>query len=193
MQKYVIDIVYYQAMEIFPTCVRQSGIGFATLVSQMISIGGPYVIFLGAYDLKLPYAIMFLICLAGSIATFFLPETLGRSLPETLEEAATFGKGDKLCGYTRPEPAKTTPADPPSKKVNGFEEMSEERRSLLIDWNEVMGDVFGDVKPSADVDYTALVKDLLLKHFCTSAFYFLRKYSQLSTDCGQRLVQNRGV
>jgi hypothetical protein len=35
-------------MEVFPTCVRQSGIGFATLISQTISIAGPYIIYLGA-------------------------------------------------------------------------------------------------------------------------------------------------
>ena len=29
--------------------------------------------------------IMMLICLAGSVATSFLPETLGAKLPETLE------------------------------------------------------------------------------------------------------------
>lgn len=56
-------------MEVFPTCIRQSGIGFATLISQLISIGGPYVIYLGAYDLKLPYAIMFIIWEGGKLRT----------------------------------------------------------------------------------------------------------------------------
>jgi hypothetical protein len=46
-------------MELFPTSVRQSGIGFATLISQTISIGGPYVIYLGATDLRLPYVGMY--------------------------------------------------------------------------------------------------------------------------------------
>ena len=35
--------------------------------------------------IQIPYMIMMLICLAGSIATSFLPETLGAKLPETLE------------------------------------------------------------------------------------------------------------
>ena len=43
---------HVQAMEIFPTCVRQSGIGFCSFISQMISIGGPYTIALGAHDLR---------------------------------------------------------------------------------------------------------------------------------------------
>lgn len=83
-------------MEIFPTSIRQSGIGFATLISQTISIGGPYVIYLGATDLKLPYMIMFLICLVGSISVCMLPETLGSTLPETIVEANVFGKQDKV-------------------------------------------------------------------------------------------------
>ena len=36
-------------------------------------------------SIQIPYMIMMLICLAGSVATSFLPETLGAKLPETLE------------------------------------------------------------------------------------------------------------
>ena len=70
-------------MEVFPTNVRQSGIGIATFISQTISIGGPYVIYLGATDLRLPYIIMFIVCVAGVIAAAILPETAGKSLPGT--------------------------------------------------------------------------------------------------------------
>ena len=86
-------------MELFPTSVRQSGIGFATLISQTISIGGPYVIFLGATDLKLPYLVMFLICTVGAFAVSLLPETVGASLPQTLEEASVFGIEDKYFSF----------------------------------------------------------------------------------------------
>jgi len=95
-------VAYVQAMEIFPTSVRQSGIGIATLVSQIICIGGPYVIYLGATDLRLPYAVMFLICVAGVVATVLLPETAGRSLPETMDDAEKFGRGDKFFSWKAP-------------------------------------------------------------------------------------------
>ena len=55
-------------MEVFPTCIRQSGIGFCTLISQVISIGGPYVIYLGSYDLRLPYGVMAGVCFMTSLA-----------------------------------------------------------------------------------------------------------------------------
>ena len=91
-----------QAMEVFPTNVRQSGIGIATFISQTISIGGPYVIYLGAFDLRYPYAVMFGVCVAGVIAAAILPETAGKSLPETLADAEKFGKGDKFFSWEAP-------------------------------------------------------------------------------------------
>ena len=86
-------------MELFPTNVRQSGIGFATLISQTISIGGPYVIYLAQQDMKIPYLIMCAVCAIGAIAVALLPETLGAKLPETLEEASVFGAKDKFFSF----------------------------------------------------------------------------------------------
>jgi len=108
-------VAYIQAMEVFPTCVRQSGIGFCTFVSQMISIGGPYTIALGSIDLRLPYLALFLICLAGSIATSFLPETVGAKLPETLEDANNFGARDKYFSF---KPPRTNKYEEPTEQNN---------------------------------------------------------------------------
>jgi len=101
-------VAYIQAMEVFPTSVRQSGIGLCSFISQTISIGGPYAMAAGSINLMIPYMIMMLICLLGAVATSFLPETLGAKLPETLEEANQFGRRDKYFsirparGYSQP-------------------------------------------------------------------------------------------
>jgi hypothetical protein len=50
-------------------------------------------------DLKLPYLVMFLIAGGGALSVAFLPETLGANLPESLEEASTFGTNDKFFSY----------------------------------------------------------------------------------------------
>jgi OCT family organic cation transporter-like MFS transporter 4/5 len=127
-----IFVASSQAMEVFPTCVRQSGIGFATLVSQMICIGGPYVIYLGATDLKLPYAIMFLVCLCGFAATVFLPETLGRTLPETIQEATDFGAKDKFFSFLPGrEEKKQKDAEAAEQKKKKDERNPEEGKGLL--------------------------------------------------------------
>lgn len=121
-------------MEVFPTCVRQSGIGIATFVSTMISIGGPYVIYLGMTDLKLPYATMFLVCFIGSISASLLPETAGKSLPETLSDAEAFGKNEKFFSWQPPQ--KRSEVDEEGGKENGKAKEAgdeEEKKSLNPD------------------------------------------------------------
>ena len=111
-------VAYVQAMEIFPTCIRQTGIGFATLISQTISIGGPYVIYLGMHDLKLPYMVMFIICLIGCVCVMCLPETLGCKLPETIAEASEFGKGDPFFSFLPHGRPKKEKKDKKKKEVS---------------------------------------------------------------------------
>ena len=59
-------------------------------MSQTICIGGPYVIYLGATDLKLPYLVMCMVLVCGAVSASLLPETGGFNLPETLKDAAKF-------------------------------------------------------------------------------------------------------
>ena len=144
-------------MECFPTCIRQSGIGFATLISQTISIGGPYVIYLGATDLKLPYMVMFLICLVGAISVSLIPETLGCRLPETLKAASEFGKNDKYFSYL--------PHGRYSVVAESDSEDGAKKAKDSVDWNDVMADVFGgNVEKQSEVN-PDLVKDLLVTHY----------------------------
>jgi len=92
-------IGYIQAMELFPTPIRASGLGFCSIISQIISIGGPYIIALGIFDIKIPYLVMCCVCLVGSLAVSFLPETVGAKLPETLQDAANFGAKDAYFSF----------------------------------------------------------------------------------------------
>jgi MFS transporter, OCT family, solute carrier family 22 (organic cation transporter), member 4/5 len=51
--------VNLQAMEIYPTCLRQSGISIGAIVANGLGVFGPYVVFLGTeYDVRYPYMIM---------------------------------------------------------------------------------------------------------------------------------------
>ncbi len=45
---------------------------------------------------------MALICLTGGLAASFLPETAGSELPETMEEAAEFGKDHGYFSWVMP-------------------------------------------------------------------------------------------
>nr|CAD7406603.1 unnamed protein product [Timema cristinae] len=87
---------YLQSMETFPTCVRQTGCALGSSASSIVGTLGPYILYLGSVtDKRYAYAIMGLATLLGAIASFFLPETMNQKLPETLADAAVFGKDQK--------------------------------------------------------------------------------------------------
>ncbi|XP_063705241.1 carcinine transporter-like isoform X2 [Culicoides brevitarsis] len=104
--KFNISITFFainlQAMEIFPTCLRQTGFAIMTVVANTMGLLGPYIVYLGTnFDVRYPYLIMGLMCLAGSISAMFLPETLGQRLPETMAEAKEFGRGQPFWGIPK--------------------------------------------------------------------------------------------
>jgi MFS transporter, OCT family, solute carrier family 22 (organic cation transporter), member 4/5 len=51
--------VNLQAMEIYPTCLRQSGISIGAICANSLGLFGPYIIYLGTeFDVRYPYMIM---------------------------------------------------------------------------------------------------------------------------------------
>ncbi|XP_040907197.1 solute carrier family 22 member 4 [Toxotes jaculatrix] len=80
------SIVYIYTAEIYPTVLRNVGMGMCSSAARIGSITAPYVIYLGTYNKALPYILMGSLTLASSVVNFFLPETLNKDLPETVEE-----------------------------------------------------------------------------------------------------------
>ena len=92
---------YLQAIEIFPTCLRNSGMGFVSFFANIFSLVGPFVTGLGALDKRIPLGTMGLINLIATVASSFLPETVGCVLPETLKAAANYGKDQEYFSYVK--------------------------------------------------------------------------------------------
>ncbi|CAK1545307.1 unnamed protein product [Leptosia nina] len=79
-------------MEIYPTCLRQSGLALGNVLSSVAAATAPYILYLGRrVDPRLPGVILAGSCLLSVVISMFLPETLNAKLPETIEEAKTFG------------------------------------------------------------------------------------------------------
>ena len=51
------------------------------------------------YSSVLPLLILGLCSIVGAAATFFLPETAGRTLPQTLEDGSQFGRDQSRWEY----------------------------------------------------------------------------------------------
>ncbi|XP_046583399.1 organic cation transporter protein-like [Haliotis rubra] len=90
-------IIYVFAAELFPTLVRNSGIGVSSLSGRIGLIIAPYIADLGVLvdgDISsaLPLIVFGVLALTAGILALWLPETRRRTLPETIEDAKDFAK-----------------------------------------------------------------------------------------------------
>jgi len=88
-------IIYVQAVEIFPTVIRNTGIGSCSSMARVGSVLAPIIgRELAKINRDLTIVIFAIVSLVAGLLTLFLPETLGRNLPDSLEEGEAFGKGE---------------------------------------------------------------------------------------------------
>ncbi|XP_063301329.1 organic cation/carnitine transporter 2-like [Pelobates fuscus] len=80
------SMVYVYTAELYPTVVRNMGVGASSMASRLGSIISPYFVYLGAYDPHLPFILMGSLTVLIGIFTLFLPESYGMPLPDTIEE-----------------------------------------------------------------------------------------------------------
>ncbi|XP_049872502.1 organic cation transporter protein-like isoform X2 [Pectinophora gossypiella] len=78
--------VYLYAGEIFPTVVRNSGVGLSSTVARIGSMVAPFVATLSHTSPLLPPITFGIIPLIGAGLCVILPDTRGKKLPDTLEE-----------------------------------------------------------------------------------------------------------
>lgn len=90
-------VIYVYAAELYPTVVRNIGMGVATLAARIGGIVAPLIVLLAEYDNTLPMLVFAGAALVAGVIGLKLPETKGKSLPETLEEdqATQTSKGIK--------------------------------------------------------------------------------------------------
>ncbi|XP_004420274.1 PREDICTED: solute carrier family 22 member 5 isoform X1 [Ceratotherium simum simum] len=80
------SMVYVYTAELYPTVVRNMGVGVSSTASRLGSILSPYFVYLGAYDRFLPYILMGSLTILTAILTLFLPESFGTPLPDTIDQ-----------------------------------------------------------------------------------------------------------
>ncbi|KAL0830654.1 hypothetical protein ABMA28_002791 [Loxostege sticticalis] len=78
--------VYLYAGELFPTVVRNSGVGLSSTVARIGSMIAPFVATLSKTSPWLPPLAFGIVPLIGAGLCAILPDTRGKKLPDTLEE-----------------------------------------------------------------------------------------------------------
>ncbi|XP_029410056.1 solute carrier family 22 member 5 [Nannospalax galili] len=79
-------MVYVYTAELYPTVVRNMGVGVSSTASRLGSILSPYFIYLGSYDRFLPYILMGGLTVLTAVLTLFFPESFGVPLPDTIDQ-----------------------------------------------------------------------------------------------------------
>ncbi|XP_048258453.1 organic cation transporter protein-like [Haliotis rufescens] len=89
--------VYIYTAELFPTPVRNVGLGAGSMCSRLGGVISPYIVDLGilvegGFGEALPLMVFGGAAVLAGVLTFFLPETLNQDLPETIEDAKNIGR-----------------------------------------------------------------------------------------------------
>ncbi|XP_046572491.1 organic cation transporter protein-like [Haliotis rubra] len=90
-------IIYVFSAELFPTVVRNSGIGSSSLSGRVGAIISPHIVSLGImvggdFGRALPSTVFGALSVVAGILALWLPETMHKELPETIDDAIQFGK-----------------------------------------------------------------------------------------------------
>ncbi|XP_038565389.1 solute carrier family 22 member 6 [Micropterus salmoides] len=79
--------------ELYPTIIRQNGMGWVSMMARIGSMVAPMVLLTGEYLPWLPGLIYGGAPILTGVAVIFLPETLGSPLPDTIQDVEDRGPG----------------------------------------------------------------------------------------------------
>ncbi|XP_064652632.1 organic cation transporter protein-like [Lineus longissimus] len=82
---------YLHSSEYYPTVIRSIGVGCASLFARVGGLLAPQIARLSTVWQPFPAIILGTIAITAGLCNFFLPETLNKKLPETLEDGENFG------------------------------------------------------------------------------------------------------
>ncbi|XP_069017769.1 organic cation transporter protein isoform X2 [Embiotoca jacksoni] len=81
-----LSIIYVYSAEVFPTVIRQNGIGMGSMCARFGGVLAPMMYLLRAISPQAPMVLCGLCPLLGSALTLLLPETVDKPLPDTIED-----------------------------------------------------------------------------------------------------------
>ena len=90
-------VIYIYTAELFPTVIRNAGVGTSSLCARIGGIICPYINMLIDTWRPLPLIIYGIMAFIGGMLTLLLPETLNKELPETIEDGEKFASQGNIC------------------------------------------------------------------------------------------------
>lgn len=85
-------LIYLYTCELYPTIIRSLAVGSGSMMCRVGSVVAPFCVYLADVWQYLPQLIVGIFAFIIGVLTFLLPETLGKPLTSTLEEAEALGR-----------------------------------------------------------------------------------------------------
>lgn len=80
-------LIYLYTAELYPTVVRSLAVGSGSMMCRLGSVVAPFCVYLKDIWIFMPQLLVGIMALITGILTLMLPETLGKPLMNTMEEA----------------------------------------------------------------------------------------------------------
>ncbi|KAM6983379.1 solute carrier family 22 member 6 [Tautogolabrus adspersus] len=84
---------YLYTGELYPTIIRQTGMGWVSMMARVGAMVAPMVLLMEDYRPWIPGLIYGGLPILSGVAAVFLPETLGSPLPDTIQDVEDRGSG----------------------------------------------------------------------------------------------------
>ena len=91
-----IKVMYTLTAELYPTTIRSTTSGIGLMMGGFGGFFGLAVQSLTEFWSPLPFLIIGSACILASILGFFVPETKGEPMPETIMDALNIGKKNRV-------------------------------------------------------------------------------------------------
>ncbi|XP_035170433.1 solute carrier family 22 member 6-A-like isoform X2 [Oxyura jamaicensis] len=109
------NCVFLYTTELYPTPIRQTGLGFGSTMARVGGIVAPLVKMMDEYYPFLPPAVYGVAPVVAAVAAGFLPETLNTPLPDTIEEVESRAKQKKTANLKEKIPLQSQDKAPPKE------------------------------------------------------------------------------
>lgn len=86
---------YLYSGELFPTVVRNQGIGIASMLARIGPMIAPFIISLKVFAHEIPPIVLGGVSIVSAVMVLTLPETRGLPLPATIEDGEALGRNNR--------------------------------------------------------------------------------------------------